>query len=140
MQKMPLLFPFLGVCVLWLIQMGLWICYLLFSTMLSFLIYLILLYFHLFHLLFPPCSFLPLLYLLLCFLPWIPTPYLFPDIWEVFWIPRHIFLSYYISNFSWSSMACTSLKIYFSHLYVVDYCFICLSLCCCLFLVFSHYL
>lgn len=112
---MPLLFPFLGVCVLWLIQMGLWICYLLFSTLLSFLIYLILLYFHLFHLLFPPCSFFAsTAYLLLCFLPRIPTPYLFPDIWGVFWIPRHIFLSYYIYLiFSWSSMACTSLKILF---------------------------
>ena len=112
MQKIPLLLPFSGVCVLWLIQMGLWICYLLFSSMLSFSYFSnIVIYSS-----FPSfVSLLPFfsLYCIFCsFLPLIPTPYLFPDIWEVFWIPRHIFLCYYISNFSWSSMACTSVKFF----------------------------
>lgn len=79
------------------------------------------------------------LYLLLRFFPLIPTPYLFPDIWEflfyTFWIPRYIFLSYYISNFSWYSKACTIFKNFFFPTYMY-YCF---YLCCCLFLVFSHF-
>ena len=111
MQKIPLLFPFSGVCVLWLIQMWLWMCYLLFSTLLSFSYFSNIVIYSSFPSFVSPLLFFSL-YCIFCFVSSheSPTPYLFPDTWEVFWIPRHIFLSYYISNFSWSSMECTSFK------------------------------